>query len=332
MSRPNVRVRWQSVTLKVLRLAAVLLVVSVLCFFSLSLLPGDPARLMLGDAATEEAVATLRHQLGLDLPTMERFTSWLGGLLHGDLGESYRTGQSVTEILADRAPITIELILLSQVIALGLAVPAAIVAAHRRRTGTDRALSLWVFASLSTPDFVVGVVLIWILSVNLGWFPANGYAPWEDGVGPHLSSMIMPAVALAGTSFALYQRVLRADLIETLRQDYIEVARAKGLSLTRVTFRHALRPSMLGLSTQIGVTVGMLIGSTVVVETLFGLPGIGDELASAVSARDYVEVQGLVLVIAAAFVLVNALVDLLYPVIDPRLATAGARRERGGVR
>jgi peptide/nickel transport system permease protein len=324
------RARLLRIGLKVLRLAAVLLVVSSLCFFSLSLLPGDPARLMLGDTATDEAVATLRSQLGLDLPTMERFGHWLGGVLQGDLGESYRTGQSVTQVLAERAPVTVELIVLSQVIALGLAVPAAIVAAHRRRTGTDRALSLWVFTALSTPDFVVGVVLIWILSVHLGWFPANGYAPWSDGVGPHLSSLIMPAIALAGTSFALYQRVLRADLVETLRQDYIEVARAKGLSLTRITFRHALRPSLLGLSTQIGVTVGMLIGSTVVVESLFGLPGIGDELAGAVTARDYVEVQGLVLVIATCFVLVNALVDVLYPVIDPRLASS--RRARGGAR
>ncbi|UUW90778.1 ABC transporter permease [Pimelobacter simplex] len=322
------RARLFRVGLKVLRLLAVLLVVSTLCFFSLALLPGDPARLMLGDSATPEAVATLRSQLGLDLPTLERFGHWIGGVLQGDLGESYRTGQSVTEILGERAPVTVELILLSQIIALGLAVPAAIVAAHRRRTGTDRALSLWVFTALSTPDFVVGVVLIWILSVHLGWFPANGYAPWSDGVGPHLSSLIMPAIALAGTSFALYQRVLRADLVETLRQDYIEVARAKGLSLTRITFRHALRPSLLGLSTQIGVTVGMLIGSTVVVESLFGLPGIGDELAGAVTARDYVEVQGLVLVIATSFVLVNALVDVLYPVIDPRLASS----RRGGAR
>ncbi|WP_418057303.1 ABC transporter permease [Pimelobacter simplex] len=322
------RARLFRIGLKVLRLLAVLLVVSTLCFFSLALLPGDPARLMLGDSATPEAVATLRSQLGLDLPTLERFGHWIGGVLQGDLGESYRTGQSVTEILGERAPVTVELIVLSQIIALGLAVPAAIVAAHRRRTGTDRALSLWVFTALSTPDFVVGVVLIWILSVHLGWFPANGYAPWSEGVGPHLSSLIMPAIALAGTSFALYQRVLRADLVETLRQDYIEVARAKGLSLTRITFRHALRPSLLGLSTQIGVTVGMLIGSTVVVESLFGLPGIGDELAGAVTARDYVEVQGLVLVIATCFVLVNALVDVLYPVIDPRLASS----RRGGAR
>ncbi|MBM7517390.1 ABC transporter permease [Nocardioides nitrophenolicus] len=322
------RARLFRIGLKLLRLAAVLLVVSTLCFFSLALLPGDPARLMLGDSATPEAVATLRTQLGLDLPTMERFGHWIGGVLQGDLGESYRTGQSVTEILAERAPVTVELIVLSQVLALALAVPAAIVAAHRRRTGTDRALSLWVFTALSTPDFVVGVVLIWILSVHLGWFPANGYAPWSDGVGPHLSSLAMPAIALAGTSFALYQRVLRADLVETLRQDYIDVARAKGLSLTRITFRHALRPSLLGLTTQIGVTVGMLIGSTVVVESLFGLPGIGDELAGAVTARDYVEVQGLVLVIATCFVLVNALVDVLYPVIDPRLASS----RRGGAR
>jgi peptide/nickel transport system permease protein len=309
------------VALRIVRLAAVLLIVSTLCFFALSLLPGDPAQVILGEAgATPEAVAALRHQLGLDQPLGDRFLSWLGGVLRGDLGESYRTGQPVMEIVTDRVPITIELIVLSQVIALALAVPAAIAAATRRRSGTDRAMSLWVFTSLSTPDFVVGVLLIWIFSVTFGLLPANGYVPWGDGIGEHLGSMIMPALALASSSFALYQRVLRADLIETLQRDFISVARAKGLSPGRVMFRHAMRPSLLGLSTSLGVTIGTLIGSTVVVETLFGLPGLGAELAAAVNARDYVEVQGIVLVVATSFVLINALVDFLYGVIDPRLS------------
>jgi peptide/nickel transport system permease protein len=326
MSRPGARA-----TLRLVRLLAVLLIVSTLCFFSLSLLQGNPARVILGESATPQAVAALSHQLGLDRPVGDRFLSWLGDVVRGDLGESYRTGQPVMDVITDRAPITLELIVLSQLIALAIAVPAAIAAATRRRTGTDRAMSLWVFASLSTPDFVVGVLLIWIFSVTFGLFPANGYVPWSDGVGAHLGSMIMPALALATSTFALYQRVLRADLIETLQRDFVAVARAKGLSPWRVMFGHAMRPSLLGLSTSVGVTVGMLIGSTVVVERLFGLEGLGAELAAAVNGRDYVEVQGIVLVVATAFVLVNALVDFLYGVIDPRLSIvktfsrAGAR-------
>lgn len=323
MTSATSRARTWLVARRVIRLLGVLLVVSVLCFFSLSLLPGDPARMILGETgATPQAVAQLRGELGLDQPVVERFVTWLTGALTGDLGESYRTGQSVLSIVGDRAPITLELILWSQIIALGAAIPAAIAAAHRRRTKTDRAISLWVFATLSTPDFVIGVLLILIFSVTLGIFPSTGYVPWSDGVGDHLGSLLMPAIALGSSSFALYQRVLRADLIETLGQDFIAVAKAKGISPTRVTFRHALRPSLLGLSTSIGVTIGTLIGSTVVIESLFGLPGIGAELASAVTSRDYVEVQGLVLLIATAFVLINALVDVLYGIIDPRLSVA----------
>ncbi|MFT4286508.1 ABC transporter permease [Nocardioides sp.] len=316
------------IAIRLLRLLAVLFVVSVLCFLSMSLLPGDPARIILGETgATPEAVAALRTQLGLDEPLLQRYLSWIGGVLHGDLGASFRTSQPVMTIIADRAPVTIELILWSQVIALACAIPAAIAAAYRRRTATDRAISLWVFTTLSTPDFVIGVLLILVFSVSLGVFPANGYLTWSDGAGPHLESLVMPAIALASASFALYQRVLRADLVETLRKDFIVVARAKGISPWRVTLRHALRPSLLGLTTSVGVTVGTLIGSTVVIESLFGLPGIGAELASAVVARDYVEVQGLVLIIAAAFVLINAAVDVLYGVIDPRLTPARVLRK-----
>jgi len=324
------RRRHRFVARRVVRLIGVLLVVSVLCFFSMSLLPGDPARIILGEtSATPEAVASLRAELGLDQPIVERFVHWIGGVLHGDLGSSYRTGQSVMGIIGDRAPVTLELIVLSQIIALALAIPAAIVAAYRRRTATDRAISLWVFTTLSTPDFVIGVLLVLVFSVSWGIFPSTGYTPWSDGIGPHLESLVMPALALASASFALYQRVLRADLVETLRRDYIAVARAKGISMWRVTFRHALRPSLTGLVTSVGVTIGTLIGSTVVIESLFGLPGIGAELASAVVNRDYVEVQGLVLMIAASFVVINALVDLLYGVIDPRLSLAASTSGRG---
>ncbi|KIR62188.1 hypothetical protein TK50_27575 [Micromonospora haikouensis] len=309
----------RTVLLKLVRLAAVLFVVSLLCFLSLSLLPGDPAQAILGESASPQAVAALHEQLGLDRPFLERFLGWLGNALQGDLGRSYATNQTVAQIIAERAPVTIELIVLSQLIAIAAAIPAAVAAAARRGSAVDRGMSLWVFTVLSTPNFVVGFVLIWVFAVQLGLYPANGYVPVSAGIGQHLGSLLLPSLTLAAAPFALYQRVLRADLVETYGQEFMQVARAKGISPLRAAMRHAFRPSLLNLTTSVGVTVGVLIGSDVIVETLFSLPGLGAELAHSVSARDYAEVQGLVLVIAAAFVLINAAVDLIYGLIDPRL-------------
>ncbi|WP_432954065.1 ABC transporter permease [Micromonospora haikouensis] len=313
----------RTVLLKLVRLAAVLLVVSLLCFLSLSLLPGDPAQAILGESGSPQAVAALREQLGLDRPFLERFLGWLGNAVQGDLGRSYATNQTVAQIIAERAPVTIELIVLSQLIAIAAAIPAAVAAAARRGSAVDRGMSLWVFTVLSTPNFVVGFILIWVFAVQLGLYPANGYVPVSAGIGQHLGSLLLPSLTLAAAPFALYQRVLRADLVETYGQEFMQVARAKGISPLRAAMRHAFRPSLLNLTTSVGVTVGVLIGSDVIVETLFSLPGLGAELAHSVSARDYAEVQGLVLVIAAAFVLINAAVDLIYGLIDPRLRARG---------
>ncbi|MEY9988372.1 peptide/nickel transport system permease protein [Streptomyces sp. V4I8] len=311
--------------LRLLRLAGVLFVVSVLCFLSLSLLPGDPARTILGVAGSSpEAVRSLRHELGLDQPLLSRFFTWLGHALTGDLGRSYVSGQPVSEVIAQRAPVTLELILLSQLIALVCAIPSAVVAAVKRGSPIDRGISLWVFGVLSTPSFVIGFILIYVFAVQLGIYPASGYNPLSTGLGNHLGSLLLPSLALAAAPFALYQRVLRADLVKTYGQEFMSVARAKGISPARAAVRHAMRPSMLGLTTSVGVTIGTLIGADVIVESMFSLPGLGAELAHAVSGRDYVEVQGIVLAITTAFVLVNALVDLLYALIDPRLRTSPA--------
>jgi peptide/nickel transport system permease protein len=313
--------------LRLLRLAAVLLVVSMLCFFSLNLLPGDPARSILGIAGSSpEALAHMRHELGLDQPVLTRYLDWLKNALSGDLGRSYVNNQPVSSVIVDRVPVTIELIVLSQLIALAAAIPAAVIAAARRGSGVDRGISLGIFGVLSTPNFVAGFILIYLFAVQLQIFPANGYSPLSDGLDVHLGSLILPALALAGGPFALYQRVLRADLVETYSQEFMSVARAKGIAPTRAAFRHAMRPSLLGLTTSVGVTVGTLIGADVIIESLFSIPGLGSELVHAVGSRDYVEVQGIVLVIATAFVLINALVDLVYPLIDPRLRSA--RRAR----
>lgn len=316
----------RTVVLKLARLAGILFVVATLCFFSLNLLPGGPARAILGVAGSSpEAIRALNAKLGLDRPLLDRFGSWLGGVLHGDFGDSYQSGVSVAHIIAERAPVTLELIIYGQLIALVAAVPIAAIAAARQGTGTDRSISIGVFTILSAPNFVIGFILIWIFAIALGLYPASGYTPWSYGLGPHLSSLVLPSICMATGPFALYQRVLRADLIETYHSQFMAVARAKGITPVRAAVRHALRPSLVGLTTTAGVMIGTLIGGAVIVESLFSLPGLGLELEQAVSNRDYVEVQGIVLVMAAFYVVVNTLVDLLYTVIDPRLRSVQAR-------
>ncbi|MEU8267553.1 ABC transporter permease [Sphaerisporangium sp. NPDC049002] len=311
--------RTRTVVLRLARLAAVLLVVSMLCFLSLNLLPGDPARAILGEAGTPQAVAALHRELGLDRPLADRYVTWLGGILRGDFGRSYANRQPVADIILQRIPVTVELIVLSQIIALAAAVPLAAVAAIKRGTAVDRGISSLVFVAVSVPSFVLAFVLIWVFAIKLGLYPANGFIPIGAGLGQNLGSLLLPSLALAAGPAALYQRVLRADLVETYGQEFMNVARAKGISPLRMAVRHAFRPSLLGLTTSLGVVVGVLIGSSVIIENLFSLPGLGSILAQSVSARDYVTVQGVVLVAATSFVLINAVVDLLYGFIDPRL-------------
>ncbi|WP_062347137.1 ABC transporter permease [Herbidospora yilanensis] len=319
------------VVLRLLRLVAVLLVVSALCFLSLNLLPGDPARAILGESGTPESVAALQQELGLDVPMGERYITWLGGILQGDFGRSYANRLPVADIILQRAPVTIELILLSQLIALAVAIPLATVAAVKRGTAVDRGISSLVFLAVSVPSFVLAFVLIWVFAIKLGLYPANGFIPISAGLGQNLGSLLLPSLALAAGPAALYQRVLRADLAETYGQEFMNVARAKGVSPLRMAVRHAFRPSLLGLTTSLGVVVGVLIGSSVIIENLFSLPGLGSILATSVSGRDYVVVQGVVLVAATAFVVINAVVDLVYGLIDPRLRKARVTRRAGAV-
>lgn len=313
------------VALKLLRLIGVLFCVAALCFFSLNLLPGSPAQAILGVAGSSpKAVAALNHQLGVDQPLLHRFFTWLGNVLHGDLGNSYTSGESVTHIIGQTAPLSLELILLSQIVALVFAIPTALFAAARRGTFADQSLGAGALAVLSTPNFVIGFVLIWVFAVGAGVLPASGYAKVSEGIGPHIESLILPVICLSAAPFGLYQRILRADLVGTYDSEFMSVARAKGVSPSRRALRHALRPSLLGLTTSVGAMIGTLIGGVVIVETLFGLPGLGAQLTQAVSNRDYVEVQGIVLVMATFFVVVNTIIDLSYVLIDPRLRSIRA--------
>ena len=298
---------------------AVLIAVSVLTFLLMSALPGGPVIAILGTGATPENIAALTERLGLDKPLPVRYLDWLFGALRGDLGVSLSSSTPVSKLILQRLPVTLELMLLSQVLALGVAVPLAIITAWRARRPFDRVVSALSFTALATPPFVVAVVLIVLFAVTIPLFPAAGYVPIDKGLGPNLRSITLPAIALALGPCAVYTRLLRTELIGTLGQDFVTVAAAKGLNPRYVLMRHALRPSLFPLITTAGITIGSLISGAVLIESIFGLPGIGTLLVNAIYSRDYVLIQGVVLVVTVAFVLINTLVDLLYVVLDPRL-------------
>jgi peptide/nickel transport system permease protein len=300
-----------------------LLAVSFFTFMLISLLPGDPAVMILGaGGVSPEAVAALRLELGLDRPLLVRYFDWLGSVLTGDLGRSPMTGQAVSDAILSRLPVTIQLGVMAIVIALLLAVPLAMLSAYFAGGKLDRVISGLGFAMMSIPSFMMAIFLILIFAVGLGWFPATGWVPF--GVSPmaNLRSAILPAVSLAMIELALYMRLLRTDLISTLQQDYITLARAKGLPNWLIMTRHALRPSSFSLMTVVGLQLGGVISGAIIIEEIFALPGVGRLLYQSILQRDLLMVQGIVLFIAAAYVLVNFLVDLCYSLLDPRVRYA----------
>jgi peptide/nickel transport system permease protein len=304
------------------RLAALLPVlfgVALLTFLIASLLPGDIATVMLGDQATPETLTALRHDLGLDQPILSRFFHWLAQVLQADLGRSIRTGQSVAEAIAERLPVSIELMVLAEIGALGVAIPLAIVCAVLQGGAFDRFVTGAAFASLSVPSLLSAILLIWLFAVQLQWLPATGYVPLNEDVAGNLRSFLLPALTLASTEWPALMRVLRSDMISTLNEDYIAMARAKGLKPARILLVHALKPSSLTLVTVTGINIARLLGGALIVEYIFALPGLGRLLVSSIYGRDLIVLQGVVLFVAAGFVFVNAAVDMLYAVLDPRI-------------
>ena len=300
---------------------ATLLIVSFLTFLLTSLLPGDPAVQILGPEAANdpESLAAVREDLRLDDPLLNRYGAWLGDVTSGDLGRSYRTGQSVSEAIAERLPVTLEVGGLAVLIALGLAIPLGTLSAFRAGSRVDRTVTGASFGLLALPSFMVAILLIYIFAVTLGWLPATGWTRLTVDPIDNLRHAILPALALAAGEMAVYTRLLRADMITTLQQDSITMARAKGLPPGRILFRHALRPSSFSLMTVVGLQVSTIIGGAVIIETLFALPGIGRLLVDSIVQRDLVMVQGVALVIAVSFVVINFVVDLLYTLLDPRI-------------
>ena len=304
---------------RLLYLVPVLIAVSLLTFSIASLLPGDLAYVILGDQATPEKVAALRADMGLDQPILWRYLGWLGHVLQGDFGRSFRTGQTVLQAVAERLPISIELMLLAQLGALAIGVPVAIICAARSGGPFDRFMTGTAFGMLSVPTFLSAILLIYLFAVELRVLPATGYVPLAEDPLANLRFFVLPSLTLVLAEWAGIMRVLRSDMIATLQEDYIALAKAKGLTPSRILFVHALKPSSLTLVTVTGINIGRLIGGAVIVETIFALPGIGRLLVSAISTRDLIILQGVVLLVAAGFVIMNFIVDMLYAVLDPRI-------------
>lgn len=306
---------------RLLRLIPVLFLITLLTTAMVDLMPGSPALAMLGDQATPEQVARLDEQLGLDRPFLVRYRDWLVAALGGDLGTSLRMGLPVTAAIAQRFPVTLEIALLSVVMALLIAVPLALFAGARAGGRLDRAATALSSAFLSLPGFAAAVVLIYLLAVRARLFPVGGWVPLTEDPTGNLRFAFLPALSLALMEAAVYFRLLRSDVISTLQEKFVLSARARGLPPGYVLFRHVLRPSLFSLTTVAGLSMGRLLGGAVIVESLFALPGLGSLVIQSVPFQDIPTIQGIVVVVAVIYVLINIVVDVGYSVIDPRTRT-----------
>jgi peptide/nickel transport system permease protein len=297
----------------------VLLVVAVLVFLLLRLTPGDPAAILAGDAASAENIAAIRAGLGLDRPLVVQFGIWMGNLLTGDLGQSYYYRMKVTALIAQRLEPTFALATLTILLSVLVSVPLGVLAAWRHGGWFDRALMGFSVMGFSIPVFVLAYLLIWLVSLQLGWLPVQGYVRMSENFPLVLKHLILPSITLSFIYVALIARVTRASVLEALGEDYIRTARAKGLTELRVVVRHALANAAVPIITVIGIGIAILIGGVVVTESVFAIPGLGRLTVDAVLARDFPTIQGVILFFSFVYVAVNLLVDLSYVVLDPRI-------------
>lgn len=294
--------------------------VTFLTFAVMNIMPGGAARQLLGADATPAQVAKLRAQLGLDRPPMVRYWDWLTGAVTGKFGNSLASGQPVMNLLGERAPVSLELVGYAFVLSVVFAVPVALLAAHKPNRLADRLSMAVSMTGLSIANYVLALLLVLVFAVEFSLFPAIGFTSAGESVAQNLWSLTLPAVAIAYPLFAFYTRFLRGDLLEQMQgEDYIVTARAKGIGSWRVLVRHAFRNSLFGLLTVVGLNLGTLIGATVIIEQIFGLPGIGQLLLEGINNRDVPVVQACVLLFAVCVVFANLVVDLLYAVLDPRI-------------
>ncbi|MGI8697476.1 MAG: ABC transporter permease [Mycobacteriales bacterium] len=296
-----------------------LVVASVVVFAFMAVLPGDPARVALGVNATEQAVGILRHQFGTDRSLPAQYASWIGGLLRGDLGTSYVSRAAIGPQVSDRFGVTAWLVLAGMVVAVVLALPAGLLSAALHRRASGLALSAVTQIGVAVPAFLAGILLIAVFAVKLGWLPANGWIPPDQNPADFLRHMVLPAFALGVVQAAVLTRYVRSAVLEVMRQDYIRTARAKGMTPYRALVRHGLRNAAIPVVTVLGLQLATLLIGAVVIERVFVIPGLGSLLLDAVANRDLLTVQDVVMLLVLAVLIVNAIVDLLYTVLDPRL-------------
>ncbi|MGY2051360.1 ABC transporter permease [Methylobacterium sp. JK268] len=302
-------------------LLVVLFLVAAMVFFLTRLAPGDPAAIMLGDQATPEDVARLRATFGLDRPLLVQFVLWLKEIATGNFGRSIFLQQPVTTVLWDRAEPTFFLALFSVAIAALVGVPAGIVSAVWRGRAVDQAVSGLALLAANIPSFWLGLILIQVFAVRLGWFPVAGYGEPGASLAQRLDHLVLPSLVLGIVNSALITRFTRASMLDVLSNDYVRTARSKGLPESRVVLRHAFGTALVPIVTVLGLTVALLIGGAIVTETVFGLPGIGNLVVSAVLRRDYPVIQGALVLVAGLYVLINLAVDVIYRLVDPRVTS-----------
>jgi len=304
---------------RILATIPVMGVVGVAVFMLLHLTPGDPAAVIAGDYARPEDIARIRAQLGLDRPLHVQFFTWVGSVLSGDLGVSIFSDLPVAHLIGQRLEPTFALAAATLVFSVVVAIPMGVLAAWKAGTWTDRLIMIFAVLGFSVPVFVIAYAFMWVFSLNLGWFPVQGYKSIFDGFWPFLHSITLPTVALGVIYVALMARITRASMLETLQEDYIRTARAKGVDNRTVLIRHALRNASVPIVTIIGIGIALLIGGVVVTESVFNIPGLGRLTIDAVLRRDYPVIQGVILVFSGAYVIVNLLIDLSYTALDPRI-------------
>jgi peptide/nickel transport system permease protein len=304
---------------RLLALIPVALVVATVAFVLIHLAPGDPAAIIAGPDAPGDDVARIRRTLGLEQPLHVQLVRWYGRLLQGDLGQSIFLRKPVLEAIVDRAEPTVLLTLSAIVVATVIGVPVGVLSARHHNTATDQAFMVFALLGISIPNFLLGLLFVLVFGVWLAWFPVAGYVPLEDGWLATARSLVMPAFSLGLVQSALIARIARSSMLDVLREQYVTTGRAKGLAERAIVYKHALRNALVPTVTVIGISFAVLISGAVVVETVFNIPGLGRLIVSAVLRRDYPVVQGVVLVIAGLYMLVNLLVDLSYLLIDPRV-------------
>jgi peptide/nickel transport system permease protein len=303
----------------------ILFIVSIVCFSMINLIPGDPATVILGPEATEQAKEQMRERLNLNDPIPVQYVDWLGGVLRGDLGESLVDQTPVSQLILQRLPVTAELALGTFAVSLTISVIAGILSASRRGTWVDYVSTGVALGGISIPHFWLGMMFIIIFAVNLGWLPASGYEPLFQDPIANITAMILPVFATGLRESAELTRMLRSSLLEELGSDYVRTAFSKGLSRRVVVIRHAVRNALVPFVTASGLQIAGLLGGLVVTETVFQLPGLGRLVVDSIEQRDFTTVQGAVLTITVVVVLINVLVDVLYAFIDPRISTSSGR-------